>query len=137
MPSGPGSVGLLVAVPVSPPLSVFGLSAPREPSSTPWLADGFTPTLSEGLLASLLEVAPSVTTVPSTATSSAPAPAATRLRRARPLMPARCVLGGCPPDADRLTTIVAPSPVEGADGRAGGKPGRTAGTPPGGDWDSS
>ncbi|MGC3002888.1 hypothetical protein ACPF8X_32105, partial [Streptomyces sp. G35A] len=57
VPSGPGSVGRLVASPVSPPSSAAG-SAPRLPSSTPWLADGLTPTLSDGLPASLSDVAP-------------------------------------------------------------------------------
>jgi hypothetical protein len=82
VPSGPGSVGLLVAVPVLLLSPFFALSAPRLSSSVPWLADGLTPTLSDGLSALLLDVAPRVTTVPRTAASRAPAPAATRLRRA-------------------------------------------------------
>jgi hypothetical protein len=81
VPSGPGSVGRLVAVPVSLP-SPFAGSAPRLSSPVPWLADGLTPTLSDGLSALFLDVAPRVTTVPRTAASSTPAPAATRLRRA-------------------------------------------------------
>lgn len=82
VPSGPGSVGLLVAVPVSSPSPFFAGSAPRLSPSPPWLADGLTPTLSDGLSALLLDVAPRVTTVPRTAASRTPAPAATRLRRA-------------------------------------------------------
>jgi hypothetical protein len=103
VPSGPGSVGRLVAAPVSAePSSFFGTSAPRLPSFRPWLADGLTPTCSDGVLASFSEVAPSVTTVPSTATSSAPEPTATRLRRARPLRPPRalCDDGDDPDDPD-------------------------------------
>lgn len=74
VPSGPGSVGRDVAVPVSPlPSSFFGTSAPRLPSSMPTLADGLTPTWLDGAFGSLSEVAPRVTTVPRTATSSAPA----------------------------------------------------------------
>jgi hypothetical protein len=82
VPSGPGSVGLLVAVPVVLSSPFFAGSAPRLSSSVPWLADGLTPTLSDGLSALLLDVAPRVTTVPRTAASRTPAPAATRLRRA-------------------------------------------------------
>ncbi|MBW8818684.1 MAG: hypothetical protein JF598_10730, partial [Streptomyces sp.] len=49
VPSGPGSVGRDVAVPVSPlPSSLFGTSAPRLPSSMPTLADGLTPTSLDG-----------------------------------------------------------------------------------------
>ena len=61
----------------SPPWSAW--SAPMPPPSSPCEADGLTSTLSDGV--SSFDVAPSVTTVPSTAARSAPAPAATRLRR--------------------------------------------------------
>lgn len=75
----------------------------------PTLAEGFGPTWSEGALGSWSEVAPSVTTVPSTATSSAPAPAATRFRLARPLRPPRALREGAGSEEVRLTTIVCES----------------------------
>ena len=107
VPSGPGSVGRLVAVPVSPLLSLPPLSAllaPRLSSLLPGLADGLTPTWSDG--ASLgFEVAPSVTTVPSTAARRAPAPTATRLRRAPPTSrwTAEALCAPPPPDRDAIT----------------------------------
>jgi hypothetical protein len=48
VPSGPGSVGRAAASPVPPPPSFDGRSAPRLPSLMPWLADGLTPTWSDG-----------------------------------------------------------------------------------------
>ncbi len=101
-PSGPGSVGLgrlvgSLTPPVPPPDPPDPLDDPPEPPgaptpdsppSSPVLAEG--PTSREGPSAPLSEVAPSPTTVPSTATSSAPAPAATRFRRAIPRRLRRC-----------------------------------------------
>ncbi len=95
----------------------------------PWLAEGFTPTWSEGLPASPSEVAPRVTTVPSTATNRAPAPAATRFRLASPFRPPRALRDG--PAAEVRWMTWAGSSVGGWSG------GNAVGVPPGGDWDSS
>src|SRR5690606_35527118 len=69
-------------------------------------------------------------TVPRTAESSAPAPAATRLRRARPLRPTRCLAGPLPESAPEPTTVA--GALEG-----GWNTGRGTVTSPGGDADSS
>jgi hypothetical protein len=82
------------------------------------------------------EVAPSVTTVPSTAASSAPAPAATRLRRAPPMME-RGPRSFAPPAGDfgRATSVAGSS--GGFDLPEAPSGSTAAGTPPGGDADSS
>lgn len=116
VPSGPGSLGPLVTPPGSPgPVSPPGVSPPRSSPPTPGPAVGLTPTVSAGAFGSVSEVAPRVTTVPRTATSRAPAPAATRLRLARPRRPPRPRWAGGV-GAGRLVTAV--GPVGGADGSA-------------------
>src|SRR5690606_15574375 len=131
VPSVPGPVGRLVAVPVSP--SWPARSAPRLSSSTPWLAEGFTPTFSDGVPASLPDVAPRVTTVPSTATSRAPAPVATRLRRARPFRPPPAFAG----DGEATVGVVPVRWITRAVSAGGRSSGKAAGAPRGGAAGSS
>ena len=138
VPSGPGSVGLPVGVPVpvarrsSSALGLVGAEAVVADALAGGRVDA---DLVRPAVSSLSEVAPRVTTVPSTAASSAPAPAATRLRRAPPTSRGAGRGRWCDAGADRAA--MRRRCVDARLRRPSAAPGRpanrAAGTPPGGD----
>lgn len=83
LPDGPGVEGLPLDEPLRGVEASVGSSA-GNPPSMPSSSAGCSVVTPPPSWASLLDVMPSVTTVPSTAASTTPAPAATTLRRAPP-----------------------------------------------------
>lgn len=130
LPDGPGVEGepLDEAPPGVESSAGSSAGSPFSLSSSP--ADCSVETLPPSW-ASLLGIMPSVTTVPSTAASRTPAPAATRLRRAPPSTALRPPNPSVPDAGARDISAVSSSDIHGS------TIGPAAGMPPGGDADSS